>query len=94
MRLVKIWLLAGAFCLLNCNFGMIEYASLHPQIEKTTQADSTRRKKTIYAPSKEMAVVREADQQQEESRFSISEVIWSGIKFMTAMLLKIITSIL
>lgn len=93
MRLVKIWLLAGAFCLLNCNFGMVEYAALHPQIEKTTQADSTR-KKTIYAPSKEMAVVRETEQQQEESRLSISEVIWSGFKYMTAMLLKIITSIL
>lgn len=93
MRLVKIWLLAGAFCLLNCNFGMVEYASLHPQIEKTTKADSTQ-KKTIYAPSKEMAVVREAEQQHEESRFSIFEVIWSGFKFMTAMLLKIITSIL
>lgn len=93
MRLVKIWLLAGAFCLLNCNFGMVEYASLHPQIEKTTQADSTR-KKAIYAPSKEMAVVRETEQQQEESRLSISEVIWSGFKYMTAMLLKIITSIL
>jgi hypothetical protein len=48
----------------------------------------------MYAPSKEMAVVREVDQQPEESRFSISEVIWSGFKFMTAMLLKIITSIL
>lgn len=93
MRLVKIWLLAGVFCLLNCNFGMVEYAALHPQTEKTTQADSTR-KQTIYAPSKEMAVVREVDQKQEESRFSITEVIWSGIKFMTAMLLKIITSIL
>lgn len=93
MRLVKIWLLAGVFCLLNCNFGMVEYAALHPQTEKTTQADSTQ-KQTIYAPRKEMAVVREVDQKQEESRFSITEVIWSGIKFMTAMLLKIITSIL
>ena len=93
MRLLKIWLLAGVFCLLNCNFGMVEYAALHPQTEKITQADSTRLK-TLYSPSKEMAVVREADQQPEESRFSFSEVIWSGIKFMTAMLLKIITSIL
>ena len=41
-----------------------------------------------------MAVVRETEQQQEESRLSISEVIWSGFKYMTAMLLKIITSIL
>jgi len=93
MRLVKIWLLAGIFCLLNCNFGMVEYAALHPQIEKTTQADSTR-KHVVYSPSKEMAVVSEPDQQQEESRISFSEVIWSGIKYMTAMLLKIITSIL
>lgn len=93
MRVLKIWLLAGIFCLFNCNFGMVEYAALHPQTEKTTQTDSTR-KQAIYAPSKEMAVVSEPDQQKEESRISFSDVIWSGVKFMSAILLKIITSII
>lgn len=93
MRVLKIWLLAGIFCLFNCNFGMVEYAALHPQTEKTTQVDSTQ-KHTVYAPSKEMAIVSEPDKQQEESRISLVEVIWSGVKFMTAILLKIIISII
>ena len=93
MRVLKIWLLAGIFCLFNCNFGMVEYAALHPQTEKTTQVDSTQNH-TVYAPSKEMAIVSEPDKQQEESRISLVEVIWSGVKFMTAMLLKIIISII
>ena len=93
MRVLKIWLLAGIFCLFNCNFGMVEYAALHPQTEKTIQADSTR-KHAVYAPSKEMAVVSETDQQKEESRISFTDVIWSGVKFMSAILLKIITSII
>jgi hypothetical protein len=41
-----------------------------------------------------MAIVSEPDKQQEESRISLVEVIWSGVKFMTAMLLKIIISII
>jgi hypothetical protein len=93
MRLVKIWLLAGLFCLLNCNFGMVEYAALHPQTEKVTLADSTQ-KRMLYAPSKEMAVVTEPKQPQEETTRSLSVLIWSGIKYLTAMLLKVITSIL
>lgn len=93
MRVLKIWLLAGIFCLFNCNFGMVEYAALHPQMEKTIAADSTR-KQAVYAPNKEMAVVNEPDQQKEENRISFSGVIWSGVKFMSAILLKIITSII
>jgi hypothetical protein len=93
MRILKIWLLAGIFFLFNCNFGMVEYAALHPQTEKSIPADSTR-KQAVYAPSKEMAVVSEPDQQKEESQLSISELIWSGIKFMSAIVLKIITSVI
>jgi hypothetical protein len=93
MRLVKIWLLAGIFCLLNCNFGMVEYAALHPQTEKVTQLDSTQ-KRSLYAPSKEMAVVREQKQTPEETKISLPVLIWSGLKYLTAILLKIITSVL
>lgn len=93
MSVVKIWLLAGIFCLVNCNFGMVEYSALHPQVEKTVQVDSTQ-KPLVYAPNKEVSVVSETNEPTEKSDISISLVIWSGIKYLTAMLLKIITSII
>lgn len=93
MSVVKIWLLAGIFCLFNCNFGMVEYSALHPQVEKKMQVDSTQ-KPLFYAPNKEVSVVSETNEPTEKSDISISLVIWSGIKYLTAMLLKIITSII
>lgn len=93
MSVVKIWLLAGIFCLVNCNFGMVEYSALHPQAEKIVQVDSTQ-KPLVYAPNKEVSVVSETNEPTEKSDISISLVIWSGIKYLTAMLLKIITSII
>lgn len=93
MSVVKIWLLAGIFCLFNCNFGMVEYSALHPQVEKKMQVDSTQ-KPLVYALNKEVSVVSETNEPTEKSDISISLVIWSGIKYLTAMLLKIITSII
>jgi hypothetical protein len=93
MKVVKIWLLAGIFCLFNCNFGMVEYTALHPQVAKAVQADSTQ-KPLAYAPNKEVSIVSETDKPTEKSDMSISLLIWSGIKYVTAMLLKIITSVI
>jgi hypothetical protein len=93
MKVVKIWLLAGIFCLFNCNFGMVEYSALHPQVAKAVQADSTQ-KPLVYAPNKEVSIVSETDKPTEKSDMSISLLIWSGIKYVTAMLLKIITSVI
>lgn len=93
MRLVKIWFLAGLFCLVNCNFGMVEYAALHPQTEKVVRVDSTR-KQLAYAPNKEMTRVAESNQPSEENQISFASIVWSGITYLSAMLLKILTSLI
>jgi hypothetical protein len=93
MRLVKIWFLAGLFCLLNCNFGMVEYAALHPQTEKVVRVDSTQ-KQLAYAPNKEIASIAESNKPSEENQISFASIVWSGITYLSAMMLKILTSLI